>query len=138
MLCRHCNNRKPSRPKGLCWTCYYTPGIRTLYPSTSKYAVRGIAANFNGRSPLPPPTAALPGTPEKVAVLVERARLHQSLWHPLDAVVRDAGTPANDIWLAADGLGVGTHTGDRRKFRRRCLRRVHRDLLNNRFYFPKH
>jgi hypothetical protein len=27
----------------------------------------------------------LPGSPEKVAVLEERARLGMSLWHPLDA-----------------------------------------------------
>jgi hypothetical protein len=37
--------------------------------------------------PSPTPTRALPGTPEKVAVLRERARLGQSLWHPLDAVL---------------------------------------------------
>ncbi len=40
---------------------------------------------------LPPaPTAALPGTPEKVAVLRERARLRQALWHPRDATLTDA------------------------------------------------
>jgi hypothetical protein len=40
---------------------------------------------FRGR-PLPPfPTSALPGTPDKVAVLAERARLRQALWHPQDA-----------------------------------------------------
>ena len=31
------------------------------------------------------PTQAPPGSPEKVAVLEERARLRQSLWHPEDA-----------------------------------------------------
>jgi hypothetical protein len=31
------------------------------------------------------PTSALPGSPEKVAVLERRARLRQNLWHPLDA-----------------------------------------------------
>lgn len=84
MLCRHCQKVKSNRPRGLCWTCYYTPGVRDLYPSTSKYGRRGFG-NFNRRLRLPPfPTNALPGTPEKVAVLQERAQLGVSLWHPFD------------------------------------------------------
>jgi hypothetical protein len=56
-----------------------------LYPSTSKFARRGVS-DFNGETILASkPTDALPGTPEKVAVLEERARLGLSLWHPLDA-----------------------------------------------------
>jgi hypothetical protein len=59
--------------------------VRDRYPSTSKFARRGIG-NFNGDVEiLPPPTHAMPGTPEKVAVLEQRARLRQALWHPLDA-----------------------------------------------------
>lgn len=85
MLCRHCNQVHSNRPRGLCWSCYYSPGVRDQYPSTSKYARRGVG-NFNGRTALPPlPTGALPGSPEKVAILAERARNHQSLWHPDDA-----------------------------------------------------
>jgi len=90
MLCRHCQKVKPNRPRGLCWSCYYTPGVRDQYPSTSKFARRGVG-NFNGRTKLPPcPTNALPGTPEKVAVLQERARMGVSLWHPLDATLETA------------------------------------------------
>ena len=41
--------------------------------------------NFCGQAaPTAAPTAALPGTPEKVAILEERARLGQELWHPAD------------------------------------------------------
>lgn len=83
-LCRHCERVPANRPRGLCWTCYYSPGVRERYPSTSKFARRGLG-NFNGLSSLPPPTEALPGTPEKVAVLENRALLHQELWNPLDA-----------------------------------------------------
>ena len=84
MICRHCNHSVVSRPRGLCWACYYKPGVRELYPSTSKFGRRGIG-NFNGSAPLPAfPTQALPGSEEKVAVLAERARLKQSLWHPDD------------------------------------------------------
>ncbi|HZU34440.1 MAG TPA: hypothetical protein VFA18_00955 [Gemmataceae bacterium] len=84
MKCRHCGKGESSRPRGLCWTCYYTPGLRELYPSTSKFARRGIECR--GRPELPPaPTRARPGSPEKVAILEQRARLHQALWHPEDA-----------------------------------------------------
>ena len=84
MLCRHCNRVPSNRPRGLCWSCYYTPGVRELYPSTSKFARRGVS-DFNGRARLSArPTSALPGTPDKVAILEERARLGLSLWHPLD------------------------------------------------------
>jgi len=89
MCCRHCGLAKPNRPRGLCWSCYYTPGVRHRYPSTSKFAHRGIG-NFNKRSMLPSaPTRALPGSPEKVAVLEQRAMIGVSLWHPLDAEVRE-------------------------------------------------
>jgi hypothetical protein len=89
MLCRHCGRVPSNRPRGLCWSCYYTPGVREKYPSTSKFARRGIN-DFNGRVPLPEPTTALPGTPEKVEVLAQRARLRQALWHPLDACLDSA------------------------------------------------
>lgn len=88
-VCRHCHSGPANRPRGLCWVCYYRPGVRDRYPSTSKFARRGLG-NFNGLSTLPSPTGALPGSPEKVAVLEQRAQLQQSLWHPRDAVM-DSG-----------------------------------------------
>ena len=89
-ICQHCGRAKVNRPRGLCWTCYYTDGVKDKYPSTSKYARRG-EGNFNGNAPLPEPTAAAPGTPEKLEVLAMRARLKQALWHPLD--VSEASDP---------------------------------------------
>lgn len=92
MMCRHCQRASANRPRGLCWSCYYTPGLRDRYPSTSKYAHRGVG-NFLGKAPLPQfPTAARPGTAEKVAILEQRAKLRQSLWHPSDAPI-DLGEP---------------------------------------------
>jgi hypothetical protein len=85
MICRHCQKVRSNRPRGLCWSCYYTPGVRELYPSTSKFARRGVG-DFNGRTARPAtPTQASPGSEEKILVLMERARLGQSLWHPDDA-----------------------------------------------------
>lgn len=90
-MCRHCLKCKVNRPRGLCWSCYYTPGVKELFPSTSKYARRGIG-NFTGNAPLPPtPTTAPPGTPEKLAVLEERARMKTAIFHPADA--KYAGDP---------------------------------------------
>lgn len=33
LLCRHCRREVINRPRGLGWTCYYTPEIRALYPA---------------------------------------------------------------------------------------------------------
>jgi hypothetical protein len=85
MKCRHCRRVESNRPRGLCWSCYYTPGVRELFPSTSKFARRGVG-DFNGRMILPEePTIAPPGSLAKVTVLEQRARLGQILWHPQDA-----------------------------------------------------
>jgi hypothetical protein len=93
MLCKHCQKSNVCRPRGLCWTCYYKPGVRDLYPSTSKYARRGVG-NFNGNAPTPElSTSAEPGSEEKIAILIERARLKQSLWHPEDRNIKPANIP---------------------------------------------
>jgi hypothetical protein len=85
MICLHCQEAIVSRPRGLCWRCFYTPLVRERYPSTSKFGRRGIG-NFNCRAPpLALPTQARPGTSDKVAVLAERASMGQDLWHPDDA-----------------------------------------------------
>lgn len=84
-VCRHCHRKPINRPRGLCWTCYYTPGVRERYPSTSKFARRGVG-NIQGPTPLPAfPTNAPPGSIDKITILAERARRCQTLWHPLDA-----------------------------------------------------
>jgi len=92
MICRHCSRAKVNRPRGLCWTCYYKPGVRDQYPSTSKYARRG-AGNFNGNPDVADePTRAAPGSPEKIAILAERVRRKQALWHPDDATYATSST----------------------------------------------
>jgi hypothetical protein len=84
-MCRHCGAEKVNRPRGLGWQCYYTPGVKELYPSTSKYARRGVG-NVAGGVPLAAePTTAVPGTPEKLAVLQRRAADGRAIFHPADA-----------------------------------------------------
>jgi hypothetical protein len=102
-LCRHCNRKPPSRPRGLCWVCFYSPGVRDLYPSTSKFCRRGVTERL-GILPLPAePTDALPGTAAKIAALTLRASRHEQLWHPEDvdgrAVRRNIAGPRR-VWVA--------------------------------------
>lgn len=97
VTCRHCSLAKVNRPRGLCRVCYHAPGVRGLYPPTSKYAHRGVGNVCGNRPPPDAPTAAAPGTEEKMAVLAERARLGFSLWHPLDARHGDTGQGADDV-----------------------------------------
>ena len=74
-----------NRPRGLCWSCFYSPGVRELYPPTSKYARRGVG-NFAGAAPLAEaPTVATPGSEEKVREMGRRAAAGLSLFHPEDA-----------------------------------------------------
>ena len=35
-LCRHCQKKPANRGRGLCWACYYTPGVKELYPVAAK------------------------------------------------------------------------------------------------------
>jgi hypothetical protein len=88
MNCRHCNQRKANRARGLCWTCSLNPDVRRLYPgSTHKMARRAEKKDFfGGYKPPCEPTTAAPATPEKLAVLAERAARGESLWHPDDGV----------------------------------------------------
>jgi hypothetical protein len=95
MVCRHCGRKKAGRPRGLCWTCYQTLDIRERYSSTSKFGRRGVL-DFNGASQLPAAaTGALPGSPEKVAVLQQRASRREALWHPEDAPFG----PESVVWV---------------------------------------
>jgi hypothetical protein len=84
MICLRCQMKKPNRPRGLCWSCYYTPGVREQFPSTSKFTRRGVGISY-GNAPLADfPTDAEPGTEAKIMILMERAARRRALFHPLD------------------------------------------------------
>lgn len=83
-MCKHCGVEPVTRPRGLGWKCFYTPGVKDMYPSLSKFARRGVKDTYGGHD-MPEPTTAKPGTPEKAAVLEQRAERRQRLWHPDDA-----------------------------------------------------
>ncbi len=78
MICQHCNIGKVNRPFGLCWRCYCRGGVRELYGAPMQ------SSDFNGSASPSEPTDAMPGSEAKVAVLIERARCRQQLFHPAD------------------------------------------------------
>ena len=85
--CQHCGLGRVTRPRGLCWTCYYVPGVRDLYPATSKYGRRSYGNRYQRARPATCRTDALPGSLEKILVLTRRAELGQELWHDDDATM---------------------------------------------------
>ena len=84
--CRHCKVGNVNRPRGLCWRCYYTPGVLDLYPSTSKFARRGVKDTYNGLTAPKDPTEEPAGSEGKIAALELRAAQGLSLWHPDDSL----------------------------------------------------
>lgn len=112
-LCRHCKRNKLTKPRGLCFTCYHTPGVRELYPSHSKYARLGIGLGCKPSRKPAKPTLHPPGTPEKLAVMETRAGRNESLFHPKDARELDVPPGAATAMgyrpslTRPDRLGVG-------------------------------
>jgi hypothetical protein len=82
-VCQHCLASPASRPRGLCWCCYYAPGVREQYAPVGKCGLRGVG-HTGAALDTPAPTTASPGSPAKVAELARRVALGQSLWHPQD------------------------------------------------------
>ena len=101
VTCKHCGRSKVNRPRGLCWVCYYLPGVRDRYESGSKYARRGVA-NITGNRPAPAePTDAPPGSDAKLAILAMQAKQKVALWHPKDARYPGDPRPDGDLHTAA-------------------------------------
>lgn len=101
--CRHCQIRQVSRARGLCFRCSRDAAIRNLYPTTSKYANKGISADGEDDfepQPCPEPTEAIPGTEAKLAVLEARAAARVELWH------------GGDVRFVFDSRGIAIFKGD--------------------------
>lgn len=117
-MCRHCKKNPVTRPRGLCWPCYYTPGVKALFPSTSKYARRSNVPN-SSVSPLPPfPTDAKVGSEAKMQIMAIRAALGQALHHPEDNLyVATDRRPSQDYRIGSDKA-----TANRKEKRKRSDR----------------
>jgi hypothetical protein len=88
MTCQHCGRRPANRPRQLCWTCYYAPGVKDQYAPLSSHR-EGLG--LRSPSGLPRPTSIAPG-PRKVSILCARAELGFELWHPDDFVLGQEDT----------------------------------------------
>ena len=97
--CVACGEKKANRPRGLCWTCYYRAGVKEAVP---RRKFGNHQPDIYGGYGLGEPTAALPGSHEKVEVMMERAEKNLSLFHPDDATGFAEGE---------DGVGEGRHRG---------------------------
>ena len=90
-LCVHCGKfRQSAAWPGcvLCHRCRLTPEVRALYPSRSKYRNRGRGLGICSKGRPAQPTAAPPGSDEKIDVLEARAEEHVDLFHEQDQVDR--------------------------------------------------
>lgn len=87
--CRRDLNPRHFR-RGLCRRCRQDPLVRAAHPPR-RYTGLAAAEHPDAwqdtvcRRPLPLPTGALPGTPEKIAALALRVRLRLEPHHPDDA-----------------------------------------------------
>jgi hypothetical protein len=97
-MCRHCANAVVSRPRGLCWACFHTPGVKQHYPPvfrtrTGKVYDMPEVCDFVGDAPLPERTDTLPGTEERLRVFEDRAARRLALFHPDDPAIAMPGRP---------------------------------------------
>lgn len=82
--CRNCGHPNVNRPRGLCWKCWHNVLIREQYASKNATFNR-VGGNVGYTvAPAAFPTYSKPGSEGKIAVMEERARLGQCLWHPDD------------------------------------------------------
>lgn len=91
--CRHCGKYKAAfQRKGLCYRCSTTPEIRRQYATASPFGRRGTSEPMEMDRPAPKhPTAAPPGSSDKLRVMVQRAEAGCSLFHPEDVELRAYG-----------------------------------------------
>ena len=111
MMCRHCQRVKfqPS-PGPLLVVLLHARGVREKFPSTSKFARRGIGADFNGRGfRLPGADQRLaPGTEEKGPRPRTACPTWRAAWHA-------ASTPNSkqslrcSKWRDSDQKGIRPH-----------------------------
>ena len=83
--CVHCRERPACRARQMCWTCYYTPGLRGRYRVAHRASRKGEAADFTGPGREPAAaTEAAPGSEEKMRVMEDRVSRGEKLHHPQD------------------------------------------------------
>lgn len=85
-MCRACGQKKPSRPRGLCWQCFYAPGVKDRHEPVNVYGRRGAGQKGKGGSVTP--TIAAPRSTDRVDEMAERAAKGLPLFHRADRLDR--------------------------------------------------
>jgi hypothetical protein len=83
--CLHCNKPAARHGRGLCQRCYKKRAIRALFPAGNSRLGLWAGPLPAAREAAFRPTAHLPGTEGKVAVMAARAAAGLPLFHPDDA-----------------------------------------------------
>lgn len=82
-MCLECGVAKCTRPRGLCWACYYDPDVKGRYRVSMLFGPKDWPV-YTGR-PSAEATQAVPGSLEKIMVLQSRASQGVDLHHEWDA-----------------------------------------------------
>jgi hypothetical protein len=76
-----------TRPRGLCWVCFYRPDVRQQYTTIGKGGYRS-EPDTNRNVPASGPTTAAAGSIEKLRVMRQRFLRGESLFHEADNLAR--------------------------------------------------
>jgi hypothetical protein len=82
LACRNCERRSGVDRRALCRYCYADRDVRRRFPPST--TVAGKKEEWTPLGPLPPPCVAVPGSEEKIQILMERFENREQLFHPLD------------------------------------------------------
>lgn len=82
LRCRHCARRPATRARRLCYACYHEPVIRNRFPPQTTNRPKNSTRD---RKLARIPTPALPGSEEKLLVMIHRYARKEQLFHPRDA-----------------------------------------------------
>jgi len=86
-ICLHCGRYHGNRLRGLCRTCYYSPGIKEGYATRKGYYPAHAILPMDGYRY--EPTACPSGSEDKIEVMRERSAYGLPLCHPQDAGYRE-------------------------------------------------
>ncbi len=91
LVCQHCGDpkRPVNRPRGLCWKCYYTPGVQDLYGAKCK--VFAAPDSSLADSAPDPPTPEMLDIGERVAAYAKRAAAGLPLFTQGEPIVEPKG-----------------------------------------------
>lgn len=85
--CRHCNRYQTVHSRGLCWTCYRTPGLKDQYPPMPKAEASrlGAKASLEKRQAMREEFGTEEPTDEQLEAMIAEQRKKLPRWWKDDA-----------------------------------------------------